>query len=339
MPVTRSMLIAILLMFPAAFAQPAQDDNGGFVEITRDLEDAVERGLLFLARQQLDDGSFDVERYGNRVGITALAGMAFMSHGDLPGRGRYGPNVERALRFILNHVQENGLIAADTSHGPMYGHGFATLFLAEIYGQTNDVRTREALLKAVKLIVLCQNDEGGWRYQPVPVEADVSVTICQVMALRAARNAGIKVPKETIDRAVEYVRRCQNPDGGFRYMINSGNSAFPRSAAGVATLYYAGIYEDEAIDRGLNYLMQHVPGGVADNTPHYFYGHYYAVQTMYMAGGDYWPNWFKAIREQLVARQNKQTGHWEGQAGHAYGTAMALIILQMPHRYLPIFQK
>lgn len=328
----------------AALSSPAYAQNdpvpGEFQEITPDLEDAVERGLLFLARQQQDDGSFDVERFGNRVGITALAGIAFMAHGDLPGRGKYGHAVEKALRFTLDHVQENGLIAADTSHGPMYGHGFATLFLAEIYGQTNDVRTREALLKAVRLIVQCQNEEGGWRYQPVPLEADVSVTICQVMALRAARNAGVKVPKETIDRAVEYVRRCQNPDGGFRYMTNSGNSAFPRSAAGVATLYYAGIYQDEAIDRGLEYLMQHLPGGQrADNTPHYFYGHYYAVQTMFMAGGDNWKNWFKAVREELVARQNKQTGHWEGQAGHAYGTAMALIILQMPNRYLPIFQK
>jgi len=261
-----------------------------------------------------------------------------MSNGDLPGRGEYGPQVERALNFVLSNVHENGLIAADTSHGPMYGHGFATLFLAEIYGMTGDNRTREALVKAVRLIIGSQNSEGGWRYQPVPDEADVSVTICQVMALRAARNAGIKVPKETIDQAVEYVRRCQNADGGFRYMLNSGNSAFPRSAAGVVTLYYAGIYEDQAIDRGLEYLMEYTPGE-GHSTPHYYYGQYYAVQAMYMAGGKYWRKWFPAIREELLRRQSDSDGHWEGQGGKAYGTAMALIILQMPNRYLPIFQK
>ena len=111
-------------------------------------------------------------------------------------------------------------------------------------------------MKAVELIVGTQNEEGGWRYNPVPYDADVSVTICQVMALRSARNSGIKVPKQTIDRAVEYVRKCQNPDGGFKYMLQAGGSAWPRSAAGVSTLYYAGIYEDDSINRGLDYLMR-----------------------------------------------------------------------------------
>ncbi|MDH3582630.1 MAG: terpene cyclase/mutase family protein, partial [Phycisphaerae bacterium] len=282
---------------------------------------------------------FGRERYGRHVGITALGALAFMSHGDLPRRGRYGAHVDRALRFILAHVQETGLIAADTSHGPMYGHGFATLFLAEIYGMTHDRRTREALIKAIRLIVGSQNAEGGWRYQPVAKDADLSVTICQVMALRAARNAGIKVPKETIDRAVTYVRRCQNRDGGFRYMLtSSGSSAFPRSAAGVATLYYAGIYEDSALDNGLKYMMHHLPGS-GRTSSHYFYGQYYAVQAMYLAGKEYWSGWFPAIRKELIARQNSATGEWSGQAGRSYGTAMALIILQMPNRYLPIFQK
>ncbi|MEX0742316.1 MAG: prenyltransferase/squalene oxidase repeat-containing protein, partial [Phycisphaeraceae bacterium] len=138
-------------------------------------------------------------------------------------------------------------------------------------------------------------------------------------------------------KAVEYTRRCQNADGGFRYMLSSGNSAFPRSAAGVATLYYAGIYSDDAIDRGLEYIMQHMPGE-GRNTPHYFYGHYYAVQAMYMAGGRFWQQWFPAIREELLERQSAD-GSWDGQAGKSYGTSMALIILQMPNRYLPILQK
>ena len=339
------ILITLLLCAAAANAQSPTDaqtaaDTGapGFVEITPALNQAVEKGLAYLARQQEPDGSFGAEgRYGRNSAITALAALAFMSHGDLPGRGVYGEQVSNALDFVLNHQHENGLLAADTSHGPMYGHGFATLFLAEIYGQTGDTRVREALVKAVRLIVGSQNDEGGWRYQPVPEDADISVTVCQVKALRAARNAGIKVPKETIDQAISYVRRCQNPDGGFRYMLNSGNSAFPRSAAGVMTLYAAGVYEGRAINQGLEYLMGHVPGQ-GNETPHYFYGQYYGVQAMFFAGGEYWQTWFPAIRDALLARQAAD-GSWDGQAGQAYGTAMALIVLQMPNRYLPIFQK
>jgi hypothetical protein len=224
----------------------------------------------------------------------------------------------------------------------MYGHGFATLFLGEIYGMSpEDNRVRDALVKAVDLIVGTQNEEGGWRYNPVPYDADISVTICQIMALRSARNAGIKVPKETIDRAVEYVRRCQNPDGGFKYMLQAGGSAWPRTAAGVASLFYAGIYEDDSITRGLDYLMQNVlPGqGRAIGQAHYFYGHYYAVQAMYLAGGEYWGQWWPAVREELLARQTSNGSWLDHHAGSAYATSMACIVLQMPKRYLSIFQK
>jgi Squalene-hopene cyclase C-terminal domain/Prenyltransferase and squalene oxidase repeat len=223
----------------------------------------------------------------------------------------------------------------------MYGHGFATLFLGEIYGMNpDDNRVRDALVKAVDIIIGTQNDEGGWRYNPVPYDADVSVTICQIMALRSARNAGIKVPKTTIDRAVQYVRDCQNDDGGFRYMKTTGGSAWPRTAAGVASLFYAGIYEDDSITRGLDYLMRNaMPGRNQSGQAHYYYGHYYAVQAMYLAGGDYWSRWWPAVRDELMSRQSSSGGWLDHYAGGAYSTAMSLIILQMPKRYLPIFQK
>ena len=317
-------------------------------EITAELDAAVARGLAYLASTQNPDGSFGGGRYGRHVGITALACLAFLSDGHMPGRGGYGPVVERGLDFILANVAETGLVAADTSHGPMYGHGFATLFLGEIYGMTyggpdtaQSARVHDALLKAVRLIVQTQNPDGGWRYNPVPYDADISVTICEIMALRSARNAGIDAPKSTIDNAVEYVRRCQNPDGGFKYQLTSGGSAWPRSAAGVASLYYAGIYEDESIDRGLDYLQREAfPGvGFRSGQAHYYYGHYYAVQAMYMAGGEYWAKWWPAVRDELVEKQASNGAWLDHYAGGSYATAMALIVLQMPKRYLPIFQK
>ena len=347
----RLTFLATALWMSFALSVQAADDvvkkiktpaAGGstFVEITPETIKVVKRGLVYLASQQQKDGSFGQDRYGRHVGISALAGLAFMCNGDMPGRGIYGKNVERALNFVLDHTDaDTGLIAADTSHGPMYGHGFATLFLAEVYGHNRDNRTREALVKAVRLITRSQNKEGGWRYRPVSSDADLSVTICQIKALRAARNAGIKVPKSTIDQAVEYVKKCQNGDGGFRYMLTySSSSAFARSAAGVASLYYAGVYKGKEIDRGLAYLKRYTPGKGRSSTSHYFYGHYYAVQAMFMAGGVHWKAWFPAIRNELLQSQTSNGG-WTGQAGQAYGTSMALIILQMPNRYLPIFQK
>ena len=326
-----------VLGLQVAGPQPAPTETG--LEITPQLRQAVQRGLAYLASVQADDGSYGQDRYGRHVGITALASLAFMADGQLPGRGRYGWQVEQGLAFILQSAQETGLIAADTSHGPMYGHGFATLFLGEIYGMSPSPRLREALVKAVRLIVATQNAEGGWRYHPIPLDADISVTICQIMALRSARNAGIGVPAQTIERSIAYVRRCQNSDGGFRYMAGGGSSLFPRSAAGVASLYYAGIYEDEALTRGLNYLLRHKASkGSTRRFGHYFYGHYYAVQAMFLAGGDYWTGWFSWVRQQLLERQSSQ-GQWSSSHGDHYGTAMALIILQIPNRLLPIFQR
>lgn len=329
---------------------PRPDDLGAEnapteAEINPRLEEAVRKGFEYLRRQQKPDGSFGQGRFGQHVGVTSLCAISLMADGNIPGRGEFGECVQKALDFVLDHSTETGLLVSDETHGPMYGHGFATLFLGEIYGMNQqDDRVRDALVRAVQLIVSSQNDEGGWRYNPVPDDADVSVTICQVMALRSARNAGIKVPKSTIDDAIRYVRACQNADGGFRYMKDLGGSAWPRTAAGVASLFYAGVYEDQSIERGLDYLKQNAfPRGGGGFTggfsqPHYFYGHYYAVQAMYLSGGERWRTWWPAIRDELLAKQNPD-GSWSDPQGDAYGTSMALIVLQMPKRYLPIFQR
>ena len=309
--------------------------------LTPKTQKSIAQGLAFLTSRQNEDGSFGSGGYSRNVAVCGLAGMAFMAAGSTPGRGPHGREVNRCVDYVLGQTQESGFITVpdSASHGPMYGHGFATLFLAEVYGMSPDSQIREKLSKAVKLIVDTQNSDGGWRYQPQRRDADISVTICQIMALRAARNAGIYVPNETVQRCIDFVKRSQNPDGGFLYMVQGGGqSRFPRSAAGVVALYSAGIYEGPEISRGLEYLMQHVPRNDAFNrTTHYFYGHYYAVQAMWQAGGNHWETWYPAIRNALLARQ-KRDGLWFDSICPEYGTAMACIILQMPNNYLPIFQ-
>ena len=302
---------------------------------------AIEQGLEYLARRQHPQGSFGSGQYSENIAVTSLAGLAMLSNGSTPGEGPYGENISRAVDFILENTSPSGFIVVQrsTSHGPMYCHGFGTLFLAEIYGMTNRADVREKLKKAIQLIIYTQNAEGGWRYLPQRTsEADISVTICQIMALRAARNAGIFVPRSTVDKCMEYVRRSQNLDGGFRYMLTAGPSQFPRSAAGVVALYSGGIYEGKEINKGLEYLMAKMPGRNVRQESHYFYGHYYAVQAMYQAGVEYWNRWFPAIRDELVSRARKD-GSWADSICPEYGTAMACIVLQVPNNLLPIFQR
>jgi hypothetical protein len=335
--------IAVAATPAALFAQPAPADpaRSAALLIKPQTQAAIDRGLAWLAGRQIDDGSFGGNGYGRNVAVVSLAGMAFLSGGHTPGRGEYGRQVSRCLNYLLAAEDDSGFIceAAYTSHGPMYDHGFATLFLAEVYGMSPDSEVRQKLESAVKLICTTQNSEGGWRYQPKPIEADISVTICQVMALRAAKNAGLYVPNETIDRCVDYVKRSQNADGGFMYMLTGGPSRFPRSAAGVVALFSAGIYEGEELRRGIDYLEQHRPQSEEfTRDTHAMYGHYYAVQAMWQAGGEHWQKWYPAVHDILLKAQ-QDDGSWTDLICPEYGTAMATIILQMPNNNLPIFQR
>jgi hypothetical protein len=336
-----ALLVAAMPTALRAQGRPVDPQRAAAQLVKRETRAAVDRGLAWLAARQGEDGAFGGTGYSRNVAVVSLAGMAFLAGGHTPGRGEYGEHINRCIRYVQAASDESGFICdpAYTSHGPMYDHGFATLFLAEVYGMWHDADIRERLARAVRLIVTTQNAEGGWRYQPKAFEADISVTVCQVMALRAARNAGIHVPSETIDRCIEYVKRCQNPDGGFMYMLTGGPSRFPRSAAGIVALYSAGVYQAEEIRKGLEYLEQHLPSG--DNfgrDTHAMYGQYYGVQAMWQAGGEHWQKWFPAIQD-VMLKQQQEDGSWMDQICPEYGTAMACIILQMPNNAVPIFQR
>jgi len=334
-------------------AERIPDGSAPKGEITVRTEDAIRRGLSYLNTNRGRDGSFGTGPYSGNVAITSLAAMAFMCAGHQPNRGIYGKAIMDALRFVLS--KENvgthpGFLhnAGISTHGPMYGHGFATLFLGEVYGMVHE-RTlrdeiRDKLHRAVKLIVRAQNTEGGWRYTPSSHDADLSVTVCQIMALRSARNAGVVVPKKTVDDCTNYVKACQDKmEGWFRYQKRGGgggHQGFARTAAGVCALNAAGIYKGAEVEAGLRFLDRNRPGGGFGRPDiHYFYGHYYAVQAMWTAGGKYWQDWYPAIRDELLNRQHPATGHWQDTICQQYGTAMACIILQVPNNYLPILQK
>lgn len=350
--ITRNFLLSALAAATLAaspLAASAQDDGrtimGGVSNIKDEIDAptraAVDKGLAWLAKNINPNGVINSSG-GDSAAIVGLAGLAFLANGSMPNDGPYGKEAQAILEFMLKNCQESGLIASPNYSQPMYGHGFATLYLAEVYGTTPREDVKNSLQKAIRLIVNCQQPNvGGWRYQPLPNDSDISVTICQVMALRAARNAGIKVPNVTIDNAIRYVRNSQEPDGGFRYVINSGGSAYPRSAAGVACLYYMRSGNDfsEEIKRGIGYLKARLPGaGNPDAEGNFFYGNYYATQAMFMYGGDAWEAYWPAVRKSLLAKQGAD-GSWNGEAGNVYATSMALIMLQVPNRLLPVLQK
>jgi hypothetical protein len=311
--------------------------------VVDDRTDRVIRGALkYLAGKQLPSGSWANDNH--QAAITAYVTLAFMACGNLPNEGEYGRTVARGTQFLLNCVRPDGYIAAPTGEAKMYGHGIATICLAEVYGQTRDPAIRPKLERAVKLIIACQNKEGGWRYQPRIADADISVTVLQCVALRSAKNAGLDVPQETIDRAVKYVKSCYDkPSGGFTYPPHNHQPGFARTAAALYSLQVCGLYDDPLIPGGSKYLFAQKEGH-----EWFSYGNFYAAPAQYMIGGDTWQRWYDQINKKLLSTPKLQrqgdTVYWqplEGGQGvnDVYATAVYTTILAMPYHYLPLYQR
>jgi hypothetical protein len=312
----------------------------------------IDRALAFLHNtQNRGDGSWTAGGSGKNVAISSLAVMAFLSAGHVPGEGKYGPTIERGVRWVLRNQHPNGLLATERGH-TMYHHGIATLMLAEVAGMTQGVLAkdvRRAVEKAVALIVKAQRTNGvhrgGWRYQVTPYDgSDISVTGWQVMALRAAKNLGCDVPPATIERAVEYIKRCQDSrSGGFRYMPHA-QLTVPCTGTSVLALELCGkdLHRSTETLRGGAYLINsyNLPRW---NSHHFFYGIYYGAQATFQLGGNYWSTYRPRLHQVLLRNQQSngawQGGGYDGHFGPNYCTSMAVLALTVEYRYLPIYQR
>ncbi len=312
--------------------------------VTQETEKAIKRGLEFLIREQGRDGSWrDSGSYGRYpVAMSGLAGLAVVGSGSTPTRGKYSKNVRLVTRFLIKKQQPNGLITAPNEESrSMYGHGFSTLFLAQIYGMEEDIAVQEriklVLRRAVVLIDRSQSSRGGWLYTPDARGDEGSVTVTQVQALRACRNAGIYVPKKVIDNALKYIEKSQNPDGGICYSVSHRNSRPALTAAACAVLYNAGVYDSPIAQKAWDYAWTHARP--TQSRGHWYYTQLYMSQASWQRGDKWWKQYSDEIRNRLLAQQ-QGNGSWRGDgAGLVYGTAIALLILQLPYNNLPILSR
>ena len=316
--------------------------------VTPEVQAAAARGFDWLASTQALDGSWRNHgaQGGYPVAMTSLAGMAFVTAGSTPTRGKYWREVRKAVAYVQKHADSTtGLIAnvAEDSQ-PMFAHGYATLLLASVYGMEEDRRQQDRLKvvldRAIALIAQAQSPAGGWYYQPTDNTDEGSVTVTQVQALRACRMAGFVVDKRVIDRAVAYIERCQNEDGGIRYRLGMAGESRPAiTAAGLAVLHDAGVADTAPfVQKAMRYCQQHVQATV-DGTGHHYYTQLYWSQALYRRGERPWAV-YQAQIGQWLRQQQRADGSWEGDGvGPVYGTAIASLILQLPYAYVPIYQR
>ena len=344
MRVMMSIFVCLLLAAPLRAAEEIFPKH-----VTAKSQAAVKKGLDYLAKMQTQDGNWTNMRDGEAYPITmaSIAGMAFLANGNTPTRGPYADQVRKIERYLMGNATPSGLItgASEEQNRPMYGHGFSMLFLSECYGMETDERLRtklkKILIEAIHLTARGQSGLGGWTYNPGGGD-EGSVTVTQMQGLRAANNAGFSVPKATIDEAVKYLERCKTAEGGIQYSYGSGGETrLPISAAAIATLYNAGEYDSRLADSCMAYVWKRFTAQkeFTKGEGHDFYTHLYAAQAFYQAGDKYWDEYFPTAREQIMKMQQAD-GSWTGESvGPVYGTGISLIILQLPYKFLPIYQR
>ena len=324
----------------AAFA-PAQG-----VYSDEDIDDSIEAGLAYLDSVQLPNGAYP-GKFGDTGAISALAGMAFLAKGYTPESEKYGETICKDIDYVLSVVNPaDGYFGNKFQGQGMYVHSICTLFLSEVSGMVDPERQAkfdEILPLAVKLLLDAQNirknerDNGGWRYTPRSNDSDMSCSGWCLMALRSASLNGGQVPKESIEKAVEYVRKQRNPgEGSFVYQGGGNGSGRTLTGAGILYLELCGRHNDEMSLKAARYLMRVYKELPSDGNRSY--GMYYAAQGLFQLGGENWKVFSDWMYRTWIPRQ-KSNGSWTEEESTAYSTSLLVLAFTVPYRQLPIYQR
>lgn len=339
------------------------ESTSALTKLARDpVDESIQRGLAYLVTQQRADGAITDRQYDTTM--TALSIMALASTGTTPSSPtENGAIARKALDFVLREDrQDKDGYFGNKDGSRMYGHGIITLMLTEMLGMGADAEQDKLIERrcqaGIDLILSAQKENkpnqyaGGWRYTPNSNDADLSVSVWQLMALRSAKNDGLKVPATAIQDAVDYLirsytskldaggRPIQSP-AGFSYLPENNNATFTMTAAGLLAMQVCGQYESPLVLGAGDWLLEHPPKW---DERFVFYGTYYYSQGMYQRGGKHAETANNLASAMLLSKQ-ESNGAWsapngeEAGAGKVYATSMAILSLSVKYHYLPIYQR
>lgn len=322
--------------------------------VPRDVREIYESGCRWLARVQDPSGTWRESNEG--PGVTGMAMMVLLASGEDPNHGAYRTNIRRALRSIIRSQNaDTGFYGGDSGHSSMYQHGFAMLAMAEAYGTVDDrtlwseeggagkgLSTGRSLELAVRLAVTsaAKNPVGAWRYSPDATDHDTSVSGAMLMGLLGARNAGIEVPDETIDRALKYFASMTGPDGSVGYASPGGGSDATTSI-GTLVMAIARRKDMPQFLAAASALRDRTRGsGVDQGYPHYT--RYYRSQALFQADFDAWKEWNMRLVTEVKALRRPDgslAAGAMGDSGEVSGTCLSLLALAVNFRFLPIYER
>lgn len=308
---------------------------------------AIEHGLEYLLAVQKESGAYPGQ-HGDTVAIPALAAMACLATGHVPGDAKYGKLIDRSLDYVLANHDETGYFGK-VGNGKMYAHSIATLLLTEVSGMVSNERQAQidaVLPKAIKVILDAQDvkknkqSDGGWRYTPDAKDSDTSCSGWALMALRSARLNGAQVPKSAIERAVQYMHRHHHREKGCFGYQNPEQFAVTLSGAGILCLELCGRHEDPDSVSAAKFLMS-VYREKLPNESYAYYGLYYASQGLFQIGGENWKEFSEWMYNTYLPMQ-RSNGAWPehgSERTEPYATAMTILAFAVPFRQLPVYQR
>ena len=259
-------------------------------------------------------------------------------------QGEHRETVKKGVYYLKTRakVTPHGIDLCDG--GTMYAHGIATLAMCEAYGMTKDESLKDIAQGAIRYIVYAQDLRGGgWRYMP-GMPGDTTVTGWQLMSLKSGQLAHLEVPSPTISRVERFLNSVQY-DKGSRYGYQTPRMRAPvqeaTTAVGLLCRMYTGWHRDKpALYRGVGHLHHWGPSETN------MYYDFYATQVLHHWEGPEWQAWNKKMREYLIATQaseSHENGSWYfpdplgDRGGRLYNTAMALMILEVYYRHMPLY--
>ena len=344
---TRTQVIALTicacLLARAAAAEHTAAPPGRAKKMTA----AREAGLAWLTKHQAANGSWG-KTY--TVAVTSFACLSYLAARDEPFAGDGGKALVKGLTFLMG-AQTSGKFPSQ-GHSWIHGQGFASLALSEAVGRAMfcnvkpdiDIeKMRKAVEQTVAVIAANQSTSGGWWYTPGRKSShEGSTTVCAVQALVSAANYGIKIDKAVLVKGFEYLKKCQNRDGGFDYMLdNSPNTPSMKegTAADVATLGLMKKFDYAVMMKAYKFMLGIGPARISKERFPY-YGHFYGCMGMRLLGQE-----FKSFRDKTdgyigaaqtdILSWQKDSGEWpvmrwvksNGRESDAYATAFATLIL------------
>ncbi len=339
-------------------------------------EQAIESGLLFLAKYQRADGSWHFEDFVENVDIrsdtaaTALSLLSFQGAGYTHRQFKYENVCKRALTWMIQNQRPNGDLYVRTDpksdgNSWLYSHAIATLALCEAYGMTQDESIKKNAQSAIDFLIQSQDPQGGgWRYQP-KIGSDTSVTGWCMMALKSAELSGLRVSKESYRGITKWLEGSQASETQkylYRYNFQAADSPTTRhgrlptpvmTSVGLLMRLYLGWRRDNPdMKSGTDWLIERPPAeGTAQNPQRDTYYWYYATQVMFHMGGDRWKKWYGSLYPMLIRTQTRDgdyLGSWEPNGripdawgrfgGRLYVTTLNLLSLEVYYRHLPIYE-